>query len=125
MRQARNDAADHSCQRPQGREPADAQRRDNCGWQVGWSKDPNATTSWTGGLVSGEIVRDKLTRIRLVAATPAPGLAATAPVKPAVSVSPQQNRGYALQFFSFAAIALVIYVLALRKRWSENAASPQ
>jgi len=93
--------------------------------QVGWSKDPNATTSWTGGLVSGEIVRDKLTRIRLVAATPAPGLAATAPVKAAVSVSPQQNRGYALQFFSFAVIALVIYVLALRKRWSENAASPQ
>jgi cytochrome oxidase assembly protein ShyY1 len=52
-------------------------------------------------------------------------LVATAPVKAAVSVSPQQNRGYALQFFSFAVIALVIYVLALRKRWSENAASPQ
>ena len=84
--------------------------------QVGWSKNPNATTSWKGGLVSGEIVRDKLTRIRLVAATPAPGLAANATVKAAVSVSPQQNRGYAIQFFAFAATALVIYALAVRKR---------
>lgn len=93
--------------------------------QVGWSKNPNATTNWRGGLVSGEIVRDKLSRIRLVAATPAPGLSANGPVKAAVTVSPQQNRGYALQFFSFAAIALVIYVLALRKRWAENGASPK
>lgn len=88
--------------------------------QVGWSKNPNANTSWTGGLVSGVIVRDDKSRLRLVAATPAPGLEPNGPVKAAVSVSPQQNRGYAFQFFSFAAIALVIYGLAVRKRWNEK-----
>jgi surfeit locus 1 family protein len=88
--------------------------------QVGWSKNPNAGTNWKGGLVSGEIVRDNKTRMRLMAATPAPGLEANGPVKATVSVSPQQNRGYALQFFSFAAIALVIYGLALRKRLRES-----
>ena len=90
--------------------------------QVGWSKDPNAATNWTGGLVSGTIIRDKLSRIRLVAASPAPGLAANAPVNATVTVSPQQNRGYALQFFSFAVIAVVIYALAVRKRWTEQPA---
>jgi surfeit locus 1 family protein len=88
--------------------------------QVGWSKNPNAAPNWKGGLVSGEIVRDNKTRMRLVAATPAPGLEANGPVKATVSVSPQQNRGYALQFFSFAVIALVIYGLALRKRLRET-----
>jgi cytochrome oxidase assembly protein ShyY1 len=87
--------------------------------QVGWSKNPNAATSWSGGVVSGEIVRDERSRIRLVAATPAPGLEPNGPVKAAVSVSPAQNRGYALQFFSFAAIALIIYGLAVRKRLKE------
>jgi surfeit locus 1 family protein len=89
--------------------------------QVGWSKNPNATTSWRGGPVSGVIVRDKNTRIRLVAATPAPGLEPNGVVKPAVSVSPKQNQGYAIQFFSFAAIALIIYALAVRKHMGEKA----
>jgi surfeit locus 1 family protein len=31
-------------------------------------------------------------------------------------VTPGRNRMYALQWFSFAAIALIIYGLALRKR---------
>lgn len=88
--------------------------------QVGWSKNPNATTPWKGGVVSGVIVQDKATRFRLVAATPAPGLDSNGPVKPAISVPPSQNRGYALQFFSFAAIALIIYALAVRKRWREE-----
>jgi cytochrome oxidase assembly protein ShyY1 len=88
--------------------------------QVGWSKNPQATTSWKGGMVSGVIVRDSRTRIRLVAATPAPGLEPSGRVTPTVSVPPSQNRGYALQFFSFAAIALIIYGLAVRKRWREE-----
>jgi cytochrome oxidase assembly protein ShyY1 len=88
--------------------------------QVGWSKNPNASTSWRGGIVSGVIVRDKDSRIRLVAATPAPGLEPNGRVTPAVSVPPQQNRGYALQFFAFAVTALVIYALALRKRLREE-----
>lgn len=88
--------------------------------QVGWSKNPQATTGWKGGLVSGEIIPDKLKRIRLVAAAPAPGLEANGPVKASVGVSPAQNRGYALQFFAFAAIALIIYVLALRNKLKEE-----
>lgn len=84
--------------------------------QVGWSKNPNATTAWKGGVVSGVIIRDSRTRMRLVTATPAPGLEPNGEVKPAISVSPAQNRGYAVQFFAFAVIALVIYGLAVRKR---------
>jgi cytochrome oxidase assembly protein ShyY1 len=90
--------------------------------QAGWSKNPNAATAWRGGPVSGMIIRDNLTRVRLVAATPAPGLEANGPVKAGVSVSPAQNRGYAFQFFSFAAIALIIYGLAVRKRLKEEPA---
>jgi cytochrome oxidase assembly protein ShyY1 len=88
--------------------------------QVGWSKNPNATTPWKGGPVSGVITRDRLAQIRLVAARPAPGLEANGPVRPEPSVSPSRNRGYALQFFSFAAIALIIYALAVRKRLREE-----
>ena len=88
--------------------------------QLGWSKNPNAITSWKGGMVSGVIAKDSISRIRLVAASPAPGLEPNGPVKPAISVPPEQNRGYAIQFFSFAAIALIVYGLALRKRWREE-----
>lgn len=71
-------------------------------------------------MVSGVIIPDKVSRIRLVASTPAPGLEANGASKATVTVPPGQNRGYAIQFFSFAAIALVIYVLALRKRLVEK-----
>lgn len=90
--------------------------------QVGWSKNPNATTPWKGGLVSGVIVPDKKSRIRLAAATAAPGLEQGQLPTPAVSVSPGRNRGYAIQWFSFAAIALIIYGLAVRKRLKEGPA---
>jgi cytochrome oxidase assembly protein ShyY1 len=41
-------------------------------------------------------------------------------VETAVPVTPGRNRMYALQWFSFAAIALIIYGLALRKRMKED-----
>lgn len=88
--------------------------------QVGWSKNPKATTPWAGGLVSGVIVPDRKARIRLVASTPAPGLQPNGAAKAAITVPPGQNRGYAFQFFSFAIIALVIYGLAVRKRLREG-----
>jgi cytochrome oxidase assembly protein ShyY1 len=88
--------------------------------QVGWSKNPNATTSWAGGLVSGVIIPDRKSRIRLVASSPAPGLQPNGAVKAAVGVSPGRNRGYALQWFAFAIIAIVIYALAVRKRLREE-----
>ena len=81
---------------------------------VGWSKNPNAKTSWGGGPVSGIIGPDRRTGMRLVAATPAPGLQASAP--PSIESIPNNHMSYAIQWFAFAAIALVIYALALRKR---------
>lgn len=90
--------------------------------EVGWSKDPNAKVNWAGGLVSGVIVRDRAHKIRLVASTAPPGLEAAGlpSADTAVPVTPTRNRFYALQWFSFAAIALIIYGLALRKRWKEK-----
>jgi surfeit locus 1 family protein len=90
--------------------------------QLGWSKNPNAPFDWKGGLVSGVIVPDHKTRLRLVAAGPAPGLEASDVPLPAVEVSPARNRGYAATWFSFAAIALLIYALAVRKRLKEDPA---
>lgn len=86
--------------------------------EVGWSRDPNAKVNWTGGPVSGIIGPDRLTRMRLVASSPPPGLEPSAP--PSIQSIPNNHRSYALQWFAFAAIALVIYVLALRRKWREE-----
>ena len=86
--------------------------------EVGWSKDPNAKFNWPGGAVSGIIAPDQKTRMRLVAATAPPGLETSA--EPSISSIPNNHRSYALQWFSFAAIALVIYGLAVRKRLKEE-----
>jgi surfeit locus 1 family protein len=85
---------------------------------IGWSRDPNAKWQWPGGPVSGIIVPDRLQKIRLVAASSPPGLEPSAPptVESAVQVTPMGHRFYALQWFAFAAIAALIYGLALRKR---------
>lgn len=87
--------------------------------QIGWSKNPHATTSWKGGIVRGVIVPDNQSRFRLVAAGAVPGLEASAVPAPTVKISPSRNRGYAATWFCFAAIALIIYGLALRKRMKE------
>lgn len=89
--------------------------------EVGWSKDPNARVNWVGGPVSGIIVPDRRSRIRLVAASAPPGLEPSkAPdVSTASAVTPAGHRGYAATWFALAAIALVIYILALRKRLKE------
>ena len=88
--------------------------------EIGWSKNPNATTPWAGGLVSGVIVPDDKTRLRLVADGSVPGLEPTEIPAPTVKISPARNRGYAATWFSFAAIALIIYALAVRKRRKEE-----
>ena len=92
--------------------------------EIGWSKNPNARTKWNGGLVSGVIVPDEKTRLRLVADGTVPGLEPSALPAPTVKVSPTRNRGYAATWFSFAAIALAIYALALRKRRKEEQQRP-
>lgn len=86
--------------------------------QIGWSKDPNATSKWAGGPVSGIIAPDRRTGMRLVAATPAPGLEASA--APSINSIPNNHMFYAIQWFAFALIALVIYGLAVRKRLKED-----
>jgi cytochrome oxidase assembly protein ShyY1 len=91
--------------------------------EVGWSQDPNAKVDWSGGPVSGIIVPDRRSRMRLVADKAPPGLQASkAPDVSTVSaVSPAGHRGYAATWFGLATVALVIYGLALAKRWRQDA----
>ncbi len=89
--------------------------------ELGWSKNPNAGKDFRGGLVSGLIAPDRISRMRLVAATPAPGLTASAPPSP--DTIPNNHLSYAVQWFLFAGIAILIYALALRQRWRKEAAN--
>lgn len=82
---------------------------------LGWSRDPNVLTPWSGGLVSGVIAPGP----RLVADPPLAGLQASA--KPDPSNIPNNHLAYAVQWFLFALTALVIYALALRKRLAAGA----
>jgi cytochrome oxidase assembly protein ShyY1 len=84
---------------------------------VGWSKSPDPP-QWRGGEVSGIIVPDRKHRIRLVSAAPAAGLERSAARSPADT--PNNHLLYAIQWFFFAASALVIYALALRRRQREH-----
>ena len=86
--------------------------------ELGWSKDPNAGRAYQGGLVSGVIAPDRFSRMRLVAATPGPGLAPSAPPSP--DTIPNNHFSYAIQWSLFAGIAVVIYILALRGRWKKE-----
>jgi cytochrome oxidase assembly protein ShyY1 len=90
--------------------------------ELGWSKDPNAKVNWNGGLVSGIIGPDRQRRMRLVAASAPRGLEPSAP--PSIEAIPNNHRSYALQWFSFATIALIIYGLAVRKRLREEQGQP-
>ncbi|MCL6698623.1 SURF1 family protein [Sphingomonas sp. NSE70-1] len=89
--------------------------------ELGWSKNPNAGKSWHGGLVSGTIAPDSRRLMRLVAASPGPGLVASAPPSP--DTIPNNHFSYAVQWFLFAGIAALIYVLALRQRWRKEASN--
>ena len=72
--------------------------------ELGWSKNPNAGQAYRGGLVSGVIAPDRISRMRLVAATPGPGLMASAPPSP--DTIPNNHFSYAIQWFLFAGIAV-------------------
>lgn len=85
---------------------------------LGWSREPLAAVGarWQGGDVRGTIAPGP----RLVADPPIAGLDANAVPDP--SQIPDNHLSYAVQWFLFAAVALVIYALALRKRISEKRA---
>lgn len=90
--------------------------------ELGWSKDPNARFNWAGGPVSGIIVPDRKMRLRLVAATAPAGLqpSAVPDASSASAVTPTGHRNYALTWFALAFAAVVIYILAVRKRWTKD-----
>lgn len=92
---------------------------------IGWSKDPKAGDRWQGGPVSGFIGPDAVTRMHLVADGAAPGLQPAA--APTVTSIPNNHRGYAVQWFLFAGVALIIYLIAVRRlpaRKSEDLSRP-
>ena len=76
---------------------------------LGWSRNP-AAPAWTGGVVTGWIAPGP----RLVADPPLAGLEANA--RPDPKDIPNNHLAYAVQWFLFAGVALVIYALALRGR---------
>jgi surfeit locus 1 family protein len=84
---------------------------------IGWARPPREHT-WSGGTVSGLIGPGGKYSGMLYAAQSPPGLQPLAPPDPA-SV-PNNHLSYAIQWFFFAATAIVIYLLALRKRWRER-----
>lgn len=76
---------------------------------LGWSRHPQPVP-WQGGEVGGVIAPGP----RLVAGPAVAGLQDNAMPNPADL--PNNHLSYAVQWFLFAGVALVIYVLALRKR---------
>lgn len=84
---------------------------------LGWSRDPRPV-AWPGGRASG-VIGPQGSGFRLVAAPPRAGLAPLAAPNPADL--PNNHLSYAIQWFLFAATALVIYALALRSRWRAKA----
>lgn len=81
---------------------------------LGWSRDFKPPIGYRGGRVSGIIDADRDHILMLVAETPAPGLAPSA--RPSPANIPNNHRAYAVQWFLFALVALVIYAVALWRR---------
>ena len=80
---------------------------------LGWSSNP-APPAWESGQVSGLVAPMGKAGIRIVADPPLAGLQPNA--RPDPKDLPNNHWSYAIQWFLFAATALVIYGLALRKR---------
>lgn len=100
--------------------------------QLGTTTDPMRRVRWTGGPVSGTIghapssapliaglVAHAPQRMMLIADRPVDGLAANA--RPTLDSIPNNHLAYAGQWFFFAAVAAIIYALALRRRWRTRA----
>jgi surfeit locus 1 family protein len=81
---------------------------------MGWSEQPGAPADWKGGEVRGVIGADRDEQVLLVSAEAAPGLQSSEP--PSLDAIPNNHLAYAVQWFLFAGVALVIYVIALRRR---------
>ncbi|MFS0773690.1 SURF1 family cytochrome oxidase biogenesis protein [Sphingomonas sp. 1P08PE] len=95
--------------------------------QLGTTRDPMAAVTWRGGPVAGYVANapegqsligslfsHRAARPLLVAMPPAAGLTANSP--PDLDSVPNNHLAYAGQWFFFAAIAAIVYVLAVRRR---------
>jgi surfeit locus 1 family protein len=95
--------------------------------QLGTTRNPSTKVEWAGGLVTGSIGQVPDSRpmivtafdhtpreLMLVSDTPVAGLSANPPRS--LAEVPNNHLSYAVQWFLFAGIALVIYLLAVRKR---------
>lgn len=80
---------------------------------IGWSERPQSP-KWSGGPVRGIIAPDGKQLIKLVSTDPVAGLERLVPPSP--EQIPNNHLLYAIQWFIFAFAALIIYVLAVRKR---------
>lgn len=81
---------------------------------LGLSPDPREVP-WSGGPVEGVVANAGTGKARLVAGKPPAGLLPLA--QPDPTNIPNNHLSYAVQWFLFAATALVIYGLALKRRW--------
>ncbi|MHA6720185.1 SURF1 family protein [Sphingomonas sp. RS6] len=94
---------------------------------MGIARDPMFRPQWAGGAVTGTLTRAPDHRpliaamfdrqpqsLMLVSDRAAPGLEPSAP--PDLASVPNNHLAYAVQWFLFAAVALIIYALALRLR---------
>ncbi|WP_108812440.1 SURF1 family cytochrome oxidase biogenesis protein [Sphingorhabdus sp. Alg231-15] len=80
---------------------------------AGWSRSSDDPT-WQGGFVNGIIAPDSQNVVRLVASEPVAGLQKSQ--EPSTDDVPNNHMAYAVQWFLFAGIALIIFFLALRAR---------
>jgi surfeit locus 1 family protein len=81
---------------------------------IGWSQTPQEP-EWQGGEVTGTIGPSVESGWRVIADPPLAGLEPNAALDP--NDIPNNHLAYAVQWFFFALTALVIYALALRRRW--------
>lgn len=95
---------------------------------MGVARNPSVRPTWSGGPISGRIStepshmslfdrlggKQEVLRPMLIATMPAAGLAASAPPSP--EDVPNNHLAYAVQWFLFASIAAIIYLIALRRR---------
>lgn len=80
---------------------------------LGWSIRP-VNVDWKGGVVHGIVASGGEGKARLIADPPAAGLQRMATPDP--HALPNNHLAYAVQWFIFAGIALVIYGIALARR---------
>lgn len=95
--------------------------------ELGTTRDPNFRPDWTGGRVTGviasapshvsligELTESAPQPLMIIADTPPAGLQPSP--KPSPDSIPNNHLAYAVQWFIFAALAVLIYALALRRR---------